>query len=64
MDVAEEVVRFALLVGAIYVAYKKIYPLAKFLRKQRWISENVGYPSLLWIWSITFLILVTLAIVL
>jgi hypothetical protein len=64
MDVAEEVVRFALLIGAIYVACKKIYPLAKFLVKRRWISENVGYPSLLWPWLIAFLILVTLAIVL
>ena len=64
MEVLQEIVSIAFLGGAIYVAYKKIYPLAKFLRKQRWISENVGYPSLLWIWIITFLILVTLAIVL
>jgi len=64
MDVAEEIVRFALLVGALYVASKKIYPLAKFLIKQRWISENIGYPSGVWIWMIAFLVLVTLAIVL
>jgi hypothetical protein len=64
MDVADAVIRFVLLVGAIYVAYKKIYPLAKYLRKQRWISENVGYPSLLWLWLIAFFILVTLVIVL
>ena len=64
MEVVQEIVSIAFLGGAIYVAYKKIYPLAKFLRKQRWISENVGYPSLLWLWMIAFLILVTLAIVL
>ena len=64
MEVVQEIVSIAFLGGAIYVAYKKIYPLAKFLRKQRWISENVGYPSLLWLWLIAFLILVTLAIVL
>ena len=64
MDVAVEVVRFALLVGALYVAAKKIYPLAKFLIKQGWISENIGYPSAVWAWMIAFLILVTLAIVL
>ena len=64
MEVVQEIVSIAFLGGAIYVAYKKIYPLAKFLRKQRWISENVGYPSLLWLWLVAFLILVTLAIVL
>ena len=64
MDVAEEVVRFTLLVGALYVASKKIYQLAKFLIKQGWISENIGYPSAVWAWMIAFLILVTLAIVL
>jgi len=64
MDVSDEVVRFALLVGALYVAFKKIYPLARFLVKQRWISENIGYPSGVWLWTIIFLVLVTLAVVL
>ena len=38
--------------------------VVKFLIKQGWISENIGYPSAVWAWMIAFLILVTLAIVL